>query len=396
MKKLFLYGACMLLAAGAVSCHGDDPMIKGEKAPVVKPAEKSVSGVVTDANGNPISGATVKMGDQTTTTDNNGEYTFNDVKSGSHTITVSKNGYDTQSRDIVMPDDSDSSSSVTSSFTLTRTIRATVNYSRNMTSPASDAVTSSHIVSNNEGSVKITMTVDEGTVDEDVEIYVTPIYTSRSADILDTKSSFEEMLIGATLSSSKPVTLKKPVSIRFELDNSVTGVITSKELSNGNWSASGLDANVENNDIVIKTTHFTSFGLFATIDLTETKSRKAIQLSNDIWNNCDGNKVINTGSVNYTYMSGTQISTTATNKMQGLLIEYIARNWGATASTLNGVWALNTDVNPGYAIQIWGNQDVWSLSATCNSRKVTAVRYGDVILSQRVWNRDHNGGGSNN
>jgi ABC-type Fe3+ transport system substrate-binding protein len=57
------------------------------------PEKATVRGVVTDADGNPVQGATVKLGTQTTTSGADGAYTFS-VDAGSYTLTVTKQGFD--------------------------------------------------------------------------------------------------------------------------------------------------------------------------------------------------------------------------------------------------------------------------------------------------------------
>lgn len=393
MKKLFLYGACALLAFGAASCHGDDPLAEGNAAPVVKPAVKSVSGVVTDQDGNPIEGATVVMGDKTTKTNKNGEYTFNDVEGGEHTVTVSIDGYNTSSRDINMPNDTEGSSSVTCSFTLYPRVVGTLAYSKDATTTSFASVTSTHVIRNTEGSVKMSVEVEEGTCDEDVNIYVTPIYTENSKDIMATKAAKEEMLIGAYVWADKPnVEIKKDIKIRFELDNSATGVVNAKELNGENWQ--GVASNVDGNDVVIATRKFTSFGLFASVDVTETRAQRKLTLSADYWDNVTGTAPITISDVTYKYNSGAKIATTASNKLQGLLIEFVAKQFGASEKTIDGTWAIDTTVNPGYGLQAWGYQYYWNMTATCSTVQVKATRWGDLTFGTRSWNQDHMGGGS--
>lgn len=61
----------------------------------------TVSGVVTDADGNPIEGATVSAGGAETTTDANGAYEF-EVPGGEQELTVSADGFDTETVSIAV------------------------------------------------------------------------------------------------------------------------------------------------------------------------------------------------------------------------------------------------------------------------------------------------------
>jgi hypothetical protein len=58
----------------------------------------TVTGKVTDGDGNPIAGAEVAFGDGSTTTDANGDYTLNDVLPGEQLFTASKSGFANVSR----------------------------------------------------------------------------------------------------------------------------------------------------------------------------------------------------------------------------------------------------------------------------------------------------------
>ncbi|MBD3172735.1 PEGA domain-containing protein, partial [Candidatus Bathyarchaeota archaeon] len=58
-----------------------------------------VEGVVTDEDGNPVSGATVTLDGETTTTSNDGYYSF-EVETGTYTLTVEKESYESDTSTI--------------------------------------------------------------------------------------------------------------------------------------------------------------------------------------------------------------------------------------------------------------------------------------------------------
>ncbi|MCI6676236.1 MAG: endo-alpha-N-acetylgalactosaminidase family protein [Clostridiales bacterium] len=71
----------------------------------------TVTGKVVDKDNNALAGAIVTLGDKSTTTGDDGTYTFDAVKSGEYTVTASKTGYTSSSttvtveeEDIVVPD----------------------------------------------------------------------------------------------------------------------------------------------------------------------------------------------------------------------------------------------------------------------------------------------------
>lgn len=61
--------------------------------PEVKITKALVSGRVVDADGSPVEGAEVTLGEYATVTDADGYYQFEDIETGNHTITASKSGY---------------------------------------------------------------------------------------------------------------------------------------------------------------------------------------------------------------------------------------------------------------------------------------------------------------
>lgn len=75
------------------------------KIPV--PEYGSISGKVTDVNGNPLSGAAVSISGPTpnTTAESDGSYSFSKLSVGTYSLTVSKTGYDTTSKNGVVTKD---------------------------------------------------------------------------------------------------------------------------------------------------------------------------------------------------------------------------------------------------------------------------------------------------
>jgi hypothetical protein len=66
----------------------------GSNGLVILRSSFSISGKVTEAGGDPVAGVTITAtGGYTTTTDASGAYAFNDLESGTYTLTASKEGY---------------------------------------------------------------------------------------------------------------------------------------------------------------------------------------------------------------------------------------------------------------------------------------------------------------
>lgn len=63
-------------------------IVETEALPPVTGSGHDISGTITDENGNPVSGAAVEIGGKTALTDENGEFTIEDVPDGYHPVTV--------------------------------------------------------------------------------------------------------------------------------------------------------------------------------------------------------------------------------------------------------------------------------------------------------------------
>lgn len=406
MKKLFIYGACALLSLGAVSCHGDDPLANNTVRPEVPATPNSLSGVITDVNGNPVAGATVTLDTgETTTTDANGQYSFENVPAGNHTITVEKDGMFTDTRDITVSG-SENNLTYVEGFMLNKETVKTIKVVGG--AAVSGEVTSDAIPGNEEGKVEITVDVPAGAVvdangnpvTDDLEIYVTPIYTSESAKVMDTKAATDEhdMLIGATLRCSKPnLTLTKPVDITFDLDNSVIDVVYAEMLS-GNDTWTNVTPRKENGNIIIAATSFTSYGIFIDMTVDTSAGRDNLVFNPTTWDNLNGSANMWADYSAYTYKSGAEITSKATNALEGLLIEHLARKIGNKVQTLNGKYDIKQSISVGAALRIWGNQQKlnWTLTGKLSRKQVKAVSYSTVSIFTEGWLREHNGGGSNN
>ena len=63
-----------------------------ESAPPIETGD--IEGSVVDENGDPVIGAAVTIEGYSTTTDENGNYSFTDIPVGNYTVTVKKSGYE--------------------------------------------------------------------------------------------------------------------------------------------------------------------------------------------------------------------------------------------------------------------------------------------------------------
>ena len=92
---------CLVISISLLSCQkevkNDNPGTGGDTGTVVNPSpvQGNVTGKVIDNNNNAVTGATVKAGSNTTTTDNRGLFRFNNIQLDKYSavITVEKSGF---------------------------------------------------------------------------------------------------------------------------------------------------------------------------------------------------------------------------------------------------------------------------------------------------------------
>lgn len=389
MKKFFMYGAFALLSIAAVSCHGDDPMVDGNgtTSPVIR-TTNTLSGYVTDANGDPIAGATVTCDGKTVTTNADGYYEFDNVPTGTNTVTVTADGTE-QTREVVVTEDGETSTSASSSFTIFKTTPSTHIKNGQYTSVMTD-----YASINPEAECKIEAELENGTFDDnDVEIWITPIYTELSADVTRALS-VNTFLLGAKINISNPnAEVKKDIKVTFNLDQSMTGEAKFKEYKNGQW----VNANytIEGDKVVIKTKEISSLGIFADIVTNEKTTTTPLTFSQSQFNNINGSSSMKLSPVTFTYKSGVDFTTSPANKLQAFILDTVARVFGVKVQNVTGSYQPADRLNAGWAIDIYGHQYVYNCDAVCGlNNTVKYTRYDNAEVWAKSWNRDHNGGGS--
>jgi len=94
----------------------------------------------------------------------------------------------------------------------------------------------------------------------------------------------------------------------------------------------------------------------------------------------------------FTYKAGTSITSKASNKLQGLLIEQLARLFGAQVTEMNGTYPLNLTLGVGQGVLLKGTQAVNAVSVSARNTTVTGTNYGNVTVTVSSFSVDHNGG----
>lgn len=80
------------LAMGMAGCSDDDPDYDNVTPPQVAVAANTLTGVITDLSGEPLSGAIVTLGSVTASSNESGVYLFDDVKAGTYAIKAEATG----------------------------------------------------------------------------------------------------------------------------------------------------------------------------------------------------------------------------------------------------------------------------------------------------------------
>lgn len=103
MAKFNLLAASMLAVTLGLTACGSDNDNDSTVQPEVVEQQQTISGIITDADGNPLNAATVIIGDQTLTTTNTGAYSTRTNNIESKTIVlVKKSGYLTTAREVII------------------------------------------------------------------------------------------------------------------------------------------------------------------------------------------------------------------------------------------------------------------------------------------------------
>lgn len=388
MKKTVLFGAIALLGLSLTACK-DDPDYSHVTPPEVQAAPNTLSGLVSDMQGKPVSGATVTLGGLTATTNAEGIYLIDDVKAGNYTISAAANGM-VSVEEAYSISESSSTQNLIWNATLAKVNTTEVNVTT--TGGGEGNVQSEALENNAEGKVDIKVNVPSNTVPQDTKIMVSPIYTESSAAV--TKAASNTMLIGATLSCSNPnLTLSQDVNLTFALDSSLASNVETKKYVNGQWVA--VESAEVNGNVVIKAREFTSYGIFLTVNVTERVSTEALVFQNDgLWNNLYGGGEMRVENATFDYKVGTEITSNGTNKLRGLLIEHLSRLYGANVKTVQGSYPLNVILPIGTALQIKGAQRKTEITVSARNTSVNGTSYGTTSVQVSTYNREHDGGGS--
>lgn len=391
MYEFVKKGAFMLLVAGlawgTASCGDDDPDYSNVTPPDVA-VTHSISGRVTGIDGEGLS-ATVSMNGTSATTGSDGTFVFENVAAGTYTLKAEADGKVSKETSVTVSDSNNPVWNVTLSNEGT-TVTANADGSVNAD------VTSETLKGNEKGEIAMSLTAPAGAVEAGEQIIVTPIYSTDEVEqaalrSVSTKAVGSTLLIGTRISSSNAsVTLQKPVTLEYDVDPEIAGTITAQKYVNGTW----VDAEytVEGGKVSVVADQFTSYSLLCSATISSSTTSEAVSFTPDSWDNLYGSGDMAVPSASYSYKIGTDISSSGTNKITAYLIEIVARAAGAGVTTATGTYPINVTLPVGTAMNISGQQEVTTLTASALGRSVSGKQYGTVSVITRTWNRQHTGG----
>lgn len=398
MRKFLKFGAFallgMALAFSAASCSDDDPDYSNVTPPTVAVAH-SISGRVTGINGEGLA-ATVSMNSGTSiTTHADGTFVFEDVDAGTYTLKAEASGKISKETSITVGSGNNAVNPVWNVSLGNAGTEITVNAD----GTAEGTVVSETLKNNESGEIEMTLTAPANAVAAGNEIIVTPLYSLEEAAgttvrSMNTRATGSTLLIGTKVScSDASATLPDDLSLtlEYDVDPEMASAITAQKYVDGQW----VDAYYTVGDdgkVTVMVDRFTSYTLLCNATISTSVSSEALTFNPASWDNLYGTGDMSVTSSSYTYNIGTDITTSGTNRITAYLIEILARVAGAGVTTATGTYPINVTLPIGTAMNISGEQEMTTLTASMLNRSVSGKQYGTVSVITRTWNRQHTGG----
>lgn len=402
MKKFKEYGVYallgMTLTLGVTSCGSDDPKYDDVEPPVVV-VKNSISGMVTAMSGEAIQGATVTMDTQTVTTGNDGTFTFEDVAVGTHTLTAAAEGKVSKTGEVTIAATDNMNHIWNVSLSSEETV---IKMTVSADTDSEDNTATETLEDNTVAKVEVQVEAPAGAVeDTEAEIIVTPTYSADEAvttrgiaPAFATRADDNGVyFMGTNVTCSKTgVQLKKPLTMKFNVDKDMQDYLTAMKYKDGKWQTINFERDQENSTVTISVDEFASYAFYCSATVrSAASSSESITFTQNTWDNRYGSSAVTVDKATYTYKVGTDIKGQS-NKVLGYLVEILARATGAGLKTVTGTHTLNVTLPIGTAMSISGTQAVTTYTATVKDKSVSAKQYGSVSMTTKTWNRQHTGG----
>lgn len=398
---LSAFSVSMLL--GGTACGSDDPDYSDVTPPVVASVASTIGGIVSDKSGDVIAGATVTMtdsnaGTKTVQTDADGIYLFEEVQPGAYSLTVEAEGKQTAEGNVTVED-----AEVMQRYIWNVALAADLveHIAVSATETTSASVTTETLNGNEVAAVNITTVVPANAVSdvaqgEEVVIDMRPVYSIAGAErsaALGTKASAETLLTGSELKCNvEGATLNEPMELRMDVGDQLVSGAEVRRYKDGQWSAAKWTK--DGDEIVVEADEFATYGVFVNIDYTLQEKNDPISFTQSIWDNLYGAQDVNVTSVPYSFKAGTEVTTSASDKLTGLLVEKLAQLYAAANTTVDREYPVNVTLPVGTKLEISATQKVITATISTLGSSATITNYSDVSINVTTSNRQHTGGGS--
>lgn len=386
----------LTLTFSASSCSDDDPDYSNVTPPTVVQVH-NISGSVSGRDGKAIAGATVTLAGAmtgTTTTDEKGYFVFEDVKIGDYSLKATAEGKIAQETSVSVKQEGDGQNVVWN--VMLASVETVVAIAVSTEESTEGDVTTESLEGNEKAQIPVVAVVPPAALSEEAVIELSPIYSEEEAAQLrgawtaraDTDS---RLLVGSRLSCSKSdVTLQKAIELTFNVDEETATEVRALKFSNGAWV--DVPSRIEDGKVLVEADEFTSYGLFVGIRFTTASRQEAIHFSQSVWDNLYGAADMSVGAAAYTYKVGMEVNTKGTSVFTALLIESLARAFGANSFETQGSYPINVTLPVGTKLEIKGVQQVNTVTASAAGRSVSGTQYGNVTVTVVTSNRQHTGG----
>lgn len=384
-KFLFLVAATL----GLASCHHKDD-VGPVKPPTIETAPNKVLGYITDISGNSISGATITLNSETTTSNSAGYYEFVNIKPGSYIISVDASGMLGETNTLSV-----ATSDVTQYYVWNASLYEDRSVEFNYTvQEGGEAETVTEAMKDNEmAEIEIDVNVDAEDVSENAQLFITPIYTDNSPLLSRAIDSGSHMLVGCILSSSNPnAVIINPINLSFNVGSENASAFKAMVYKNDEWV--DADSDINGDAVVVSVKEFGGVGLFTDLTVSQSKSLNNLTFTQSYWDNTGGAYEMNIENATYEYMAGTEFDSKASNPLEALMMEYVARSIGAMhASSMTGTYPINVKLPMGYFLRITGTQEKNSINVKHQQSQVSVTNYGTCSFYVTASNKVHSGGG---
>lgn len=402
MRKFLRLGAFALLGSvlmlGTISCKSDDPDYENVIPPVVEEVY-TISGSIAGMDGKGILGATVSMSgtaEGTVQTDKNGYFVFEKVAVGSYKLKVTAEGKLSKETDVEIVKKGNGLNFVWNVRLVSE--ESVTNIDVDKTAGGEANVVTEALEGNEKAQIPVDVVVPANAISKSATIEILPVYMedevnqTKTVSKTVTKAADAILFTGAKIRcSDNSVRLEQAIDLVFNVDETTATEVKAKKYSNGVWV--DVPCRKENGKVIVAADEFTSYGLFVNVSFSISSTREDLEFSQSVWDNLYGSKDLSVSVATYTYKVGMDVTTSGTTVFTALLIEALARQFGANSYTVQGNYPMNTILPIGTILKINGTQKINKVSASAAGKSVEGTQYGDVIITIQTSNRQHTGGG---